>query len=186
MTESNSYSAAWVLLADDQPDVLKALRLLLKPEGYQVKTASSPVGVLETIRNHDFDVVLMDLNYVRGHTSGEEGLDLLSRIQQIDTTLPVVVMTAWSSIELAVEAMRHGARDFVSKPWKNERLMAVLHTQIELSRALRGHGPFSVPVFCEDLAGIERDVPLVGFGVLGRRIGGGNNTPFRSCPESDH
>jgi DNA-binding NtrC family response regulator len=109
----------------------------MKPEGYQIETASSPNGIIEAIRNHDFDVVLMDLNYVRGHTSGEEGLDLLSRIQQIDSTLPVVVMTAWSSIELAVEAMRRGARDFVPKPWKNERMLTILRTQIELSRALR-------------------------------------------------
>jgi DNA-binding NtrC family response regulator len=109
----------------------------MKPEAYKIETASSPTDIIEAIQNHDFDVVLMDLNYVRGHTSGEEGLDLLSKIQQIDSTLPVVVMTAWSSIELAVEAMRRGARDFVPKPWKNERLLAILHTQVELSRALR-------------------------------------------------
>lgn len=137
MGQPNSHSGAKVLIADDQPDVLKALRLLMKPEGYQIETASSPNGIIEAIRNHDFDVVLMDLNYVRGHTSGEEGLDLLSQIQQIDSTFPVVVMTAWSSVELAVEAMRRGARDFVPKPWKNERLLTILRTQIELSRALR-------------------------------------------------
>ena len=137
MAEPNSYSKAKVLIADDQPDVLKALRLLMKPEGYQIETASSPAGIIEAISHHDFDAVLMDLNYVRGHTSGEEGLDLLSRIQQIDNTLAVIVMTAWSSVELAVEAMRRGARDFVPKPWKNERLLAILRTQVELSRALR-------------------------------------------------
>ncbi|MHC4110075.1 MAG: sigma-54-dependent transcriptional regulator [Planctomycetota bacterium] len=137
MGQPNSHSGAKVLIADDQPDVLKALRLLMKPEGYQIETASSPNGIIEAIRNHDFDIVLMDLNYVRGHTSGEEGLDILSQIQQIDSTLAVAVMTAWSSIELAVEAMRRGARDFVPKPWKNERLLAILHTQVELSRALR-------------------------------------------------
>jgi DNA-binding NtrC family response regulator len=137
MEEQSSHSGTRVLIADDQPDVLKALRLLMKPEEYHIETASSPTGIIEAIRNHDFDVVLMDLNYVRGHTSGEEGLGLLSQIEQIDNTLPVVVMTAWSSIELAVEAMRRGARDFVPKPWKNERLLAILRTQVELSRALR-------------------------------------------------
>lgn len=126
-----------VLLADDQLSVLKALRLLLKSEGLEIETAASAALVLETIGRLDFDVVLMDLNYVRGNTSGQEGLDLLSKIQQIDSTLPVVVMTAWGSVELAVEAMRRGARDFVTKPWKNERLLAVLRTQIELGRALR-------------------------------------------------
>jgi len=126
-----------VLVADDQPDVLKALCLLLKPEGYQVETGSSAAGVIETVRDHDLDAVLIDMNFVRGSTSGQEGLDLLSRIQQLDSTLPVVVMTAWGSVELAVEAMRCGARDFVPKPWKNEHLLAVLRNQIELGRTLR-------------------------------------------------
>lgn len=137
MTKLNTSLAPKVLIGDDQPDVLKALRLLLKPEGYQVETTSSVVGVINAVKDYDFHVVLIDLNYVRGNTSGEEGLDLLSRIQQIDSTLPVVVMTAWSSVELAVEAMRRGARDFVPKPWENERLLAILRTQVELGRALR-------------------------------------------------
>lgn len=126
-----------ILIGDDQPDVLKALRLLLKPESYQIETASSTVGIINAIRAFDFDLILIDLNYLRGDTSGKEGLDLLFKIQQIDSTLPTVVMTAWSSIELAVEAMRRGARDFVPKPWENERLLAIIRTQIELSRALR-------------------------------------------------
>jgi DNA-binding NtrC family response regulator len=126
-----------ILVADDEVGVLKALRLLLKPEGYEVATASSAGSVLDAVREGDFDVVLIDLNYVRGRTSGQEGLDLLAKLQQIDSMLPVVVMTAWSSVELAVEAMRRGARDFVAKPWKNERLLSILRTQIELSRALR-------------------------------------------------
>jgi DNA-binding NtrC family response regulator len=126
-----------ILLADDQLGVLKALRLLLKGEGYEIETAASAGALLEAIRRQDFDVVLMDLNYVRGSTSGQEGLDVLSRIQQIDSTLPVVVMTAWGSVELAVEAMRRGARDFITKPWRNERVLAVLRTQLELGRALR-------------------------------------------------
>jgi DNA-binding NtrC family response regulator len=126
-----------ILLADDQLSVLKALRLLLKGEGYETETVASATAILEAIGRQDFDVVLMDLNYVRGSTSGQEGLDLLSKILQIDSTLPVVVMTAWGSVELAVEAMRRGARDFLTKPWKNERLLAILRTQVELGRALR-------------------------------------------------
>ncbi len=126
-----------VLIADDQPDVLEALRLLLKAEGYQSELVSSPAGVLNALDAREFDVVLIDLNYARDTTSGQEGLDLLSRIQALDSTLPVVVMTAWSSVKVAVEAMRRGARDFIQKPWENERLVSILRTQIELSRALR-------------------------------------------------
>jgi DNA-binding NtrC family response regulator len=126
-----------LLIADDQRDVLEALRLLLKPEGFLLETATSPAGVLDALTTHDFDAVLIDLNYARDTTSGEEGLDLLSRIQTIDSTLPVIVMTAWGSVELAVEAMRRGARDFVQKPWENARLLATLRTQIELGSALR-------------------------------------------------
>jgi DNA-binding NtrC family response regulator len=126
-----------VLIADDQPDVLEALRLLLKAEGYQIELVSSPAGVLASLDAREFDVVLMDLNYARDTTSGQEGLDLLSRIQALDSTVPVVVMTAWSSVKVAVEAMRRGARDFIQKPWENERLISILRTQIELSRALR-------------------------------------------------
>ena len=133
-TSSHEFS---ILVADDQPDVLKALRLLLRPEGFQIKTASSAVEIIDSVKAHDFDVILMDMNYVRGETSGQQGLDVLSSIRQIDDMLPVVVMTAWSSVELAVQAMRRGARDFIPKPWKNERLLTVLHTQIELGRALR-------------------------------------------------
>jgi DNA-binding NtrC family response regulator len=126
-----------ILIADDQVDVLKALRLLLRPEGYEMTTASSVEEIVDAINRNDFDVVLMDLNYIRGETSGKQGLDLLERIRQIDESLPLVVMTAWSSVELAVEAMRRGARDFIQKPWKNERLLSVLQTQVELGRALR-------------------------------------------------
>ena len=126
-----------VLIADDQADVIEALRLLLKAEGFQLETASSPAGVLAAVEAREFDVALIDLNYARDTTSGEEGLNLLSRIQSIDPTLPVVVMTAWGSVEVAVEAMRRGARDFVQKPWDNARLLAIIRTQIELSQALR-------------------------------------------------
>src|SRR5262245_44988701 len=126
-----------ILIADDQADVLAALSLLLKGERFQIESASSPEGVLRIIDTHDFDVVLMDLNYARDTTSGSEGLDLLSRIRAADPTLPVVVMTAWGSVDLAVEAMRRGARDFIQKPWDNARLLAVLRTQVELAEALR-------------------------------------------------
>jgi DNA-binding NtrC family response regulator len=126
-----------VLAADDQPDVLEALRLLLKPEGFLLETAESPAGVLAAAESRELDVVLMDLNYTRDTTSGREGMDLLARLQVLDPSLPVVVMTAWGSVDVAVEAMRRGARDFVQKPWENARLVATLRTQAELARALR-------------------------------------------------
>src|SRR5712671_6015788 len=126
-----------ILIADDQPDVLEALRFLIKGEGYQAVSVNSPASVIDEVESRDFDAVLMDLNYTRDTTSGQEGLDLLHRIQMLDTTLPVIVMTAWGSVELAVEAMRRGARDFIQKPWDNARLSAILKTQIELGRALR-------------------------------------------------
>jgi DNA-binding NtrC family response regulator len=126
-----------VLLADDQADIRDALRLLLKNEGYETQPASSPVEALAAIESREFDAVLMDLNYTRDTTSGQEGLDLLSRIQIVDSTLPVIVMTAWSSIDVAVEAMRRGARDFLQKPWENTRLLSILSTQIDLRQALR-------------------------------------------------
>src|SRR6266487_3622427 len=126
-----------VLLADDQADIRDALRLLLKREGYETQGVASPAEALSAIESREFDAVLMDLNYARDTTSGQEGLDLLTRIQMLDSTLPVVVMTAWSSIEVAVEAMRRGARDFVQKPWENTRLLSILRTQIDLRQALR-------------------------------------------------
>ncbi|MEJ7709989.1 MAG: response regulator [Pyrinomonadaceae bacterium] len=128
---------ARILIADDQTDVLEALRLLLKPEKYEIVAATSPQGFFHEIGRGSFDVALVDLNYTRDTTSGQEGLDLLSRVKTIDATLPVVVMTAWGSVELAVEAVRRGARDFVQKPWDNARLLSILRTQIDLSRALR-------------------------------------------------
>jgi len=126
-----------ILIADDQRDVLEALRLLLKGEGYESETVSSPAAALAALEARDYDAVLMDLNYARDTTSGQEGLDLLARIQRLDGTLPVVVMTAWGTVDLAVEAMRRGARDFVQKPWENARLLTTLSTQIALGRALR-------------------------------------------------
>jgi DNA-binding NtrC family response regulator len=126
-----------ILIADDQADVLAALRLLLKAERFEIQTAASPASVLKAIDSQELDVVLIDLNYTRDTTSGSEGLDLLTRIQAADPSLPVVVMTAWGSVDLAVEAMRRGARDFIQKPWENARLLTVLRTQVELAQALR-------------------------------------------------
>jgi DNA-binding NtrC family response regulator len=126
-----------VLIADDQQDVLEALRLLLKGEGCEVQSVTSPSAVVRAIEAHDFDVVVIDLNYSRDTTSGREGLDLLTRIRAIDEALPVVVMTAWSSVDLAVEAMQKGARDFVQKPWENARMITIIRTQAELHRSLR-------------------------------------------------
>lgn len=129
--------AARLLIADDQADVRAALQLLFKGEGFQTEVAPSPARVIDALKSQDFALLLMDLNYARDTTSGQEGLDLLCRIQSLDSTMPVVVMTAWGNIELAVEAMRRGARDFVQKPWENARLLSIVHTQIELSQALR-------------------------------------------------
>jgi DNA-binding NtrC family response regulator len=128
-----------ILVADDQPDVLEALRMLLKAEGYQIETVKSPSAVLKAVETRDFSLVLMDLNYARDTTSGEEGLDLLKKIQTIDSSLPVVVMTAWASVDVAVEAMRRGAKDFVTKPWENPRLVAIVRNQIELGHAVRAY-----------------------------------------------
>ncbi len=132
-----TYSPIRILIADDQPDVLEALRLLLKAEGYDIETAASPAAVVRAVEQREFDAVVMDLNYTRDTTSGREGLDLLVRLQAIDGTLPVVVMTAWGSVDLAVEAMRRGARDFVQKPWENDRLLTIVRTQVDLGRALK-------------------------------------------------
>jgi len=126
-----------ILVADDQADVLEALRLLLKSEGFQIETAKSPAIVLRAIEAREFSLVIMDLNYARDTTSGQEGFELLSRIQTLDSSLPVVVMTAWATVELAVEAMRRGAKDFITKPWDNPRLVATVSTQLELGSAMR-------------------------------------------------
>jgi DNA-binding NtrC family response regulator len=126
-----------VLVADDQPDVREALRLLLKAEGYSIETVSSPAALLAAVQSSDWDAVLLDLNYARDTTTGREGLELVSQLQSLDATLPAIVMTAWGSVEKAVEAMRRGARDFIEKPWDNARLLATMRTQVELGRALR-------------------------------------------------
>lgn len=126
-----------ILIADDQIDVLEALRLLLKPEGYDIETVPSPDDVVRSLDKREYDALIMDLNYTRDTTSGQEGLDLLTKVQEIDPMLPVVVMTAWGTVNLAVEAMRRGARDFLTKPWENERLVSIVRTQLNLSNALK-------------------------------------------------
>ena len=128
-----------VLIADDQPAVLDALRLLLKEEGWRVVTAARPVEILKAVEHDALDAVVMDLNYARDTTSGKEGLDVLARVRALDATLPVIVMTAYGSVQGAVEAMRRGAADYIEKPWDDERLVAILRTQIELSRARRAN-----------------------------------------------
>jgi DNA-binding NtrC family response regulator len=126
-----------VLIADDQPDILDALKLLLGGEGYDVTAAASPGELVKSVEQAEFDVALIDLNYTRDTTSGQEGFALLERLKSIDPTLPVLVMTGWSSVAGAVEAMRRGARDYIEKPWDDEKLAAAVHTQLELRRALR-------------------------------------------------
>ncbi len=131
-TEEEPYK---LLVADDQPHILEALRLLLKPEGYQLEMVRMPALVLEALAHDSFDGVLIDLNYTRDTTSGKEGMDLVTQIRELDAQLPIVVMTAWGNIDLAVEAMRRGAGDFIQKPWENARLLTVLRTQMELHRS---------------------------------------------------
>jgi DNA-binding NtrC family response regulator len=126
-----------ILIADDQRDVLEALRILLKGEGYQTDAVTSLAGIFNALEKKDYALLMMDLNYTRDTTSGQEGLEVIPKIQEIDNTLPIVVMTAWATIDLAVEAMKRGARDFVPKPWDNERLLTIVRTQVELAGALR-------------------------------------------------
>jgi DNA-binding NtrC family response regulator len=128
-----------ILIADDQQDIIDALRLLLADDGYDVTAARSPAEALERLEASDFDLAILDLNYTRDTTSGQEGFDLMERIRALDPALPVLVMTAWSSIAGAVEAMRRGARDYIEKPWDDDKLLAAARTQVELRRAVRGN-----------------------------------------------
>jgi DNA-binding NtrC family response regulator len=137
MSETRAAEAPRVIVADDQQDVLTAMRLLLRNDGMQVTTVSSPAGLLEAVRSESFDVAVIDLNYARDTTSGREGLDLLPQIHAVDATLPVIVMTAWGTIDVAVEAMRRGARDFLEKPWDNHRVLALVRNQVSYSREVR-------------------------------------------------
>ena len=126
-----------ILIADDQLDVLEALRLMLKAEGFQIETARSVAAILSLVETRELDAILMDLNYTRDTTSGREGLDLIPKIAALEPNLPIIVMTAWGSVDSAVEAIRNGAWDFIEKPWDNARLMTTLRTQLELGRAVR-------------------------------------------------
>ena len=172
---------ARVLVADDQPHVLDALQLLLKNHGYRTEAVAHPHSVLQALRSTEFDLVLMDLNYTRDTTAGGEGLELVSQIRAIDQDLPLVVMTAWSSVDLAVEAMQRGASDFVQKPWHNGELLAKLEAQVErghhLRRAQRQHSdelreareiqrnllPKNIPPVRDyEIAGITQPVRFVG------------------------
>src|SRR5690606_9419617 len=134
---NDSRGLSRILIADDQRDVLGALQLLLKGEPFAVETAASPAAVLAAVGKSAFDALLIDLNYTRDTTSGREGLELLEAVRQLEPELPVIVMTAWGTIDLAVAAMRAGASDFIEKPWDNQRLLSVLRNQVELGRALR-------------------------------------------------
>jgi sigma-B regulation protein RsbU (phosphoserine phosphatase) len=126
-----------ILIADDQPDILDALRLLLKGHGYATQGVNSPADLLEALARGQFDLLLMDLNYARDTTSGQEGLDLLSLLRENENLPPVVVMTGWATVGLAVEAMQRGVADLVEKPWTNTRLLEILQKQIALGRERR-------------------------------------------------
>ncbi len=165
-------AAPRILIADDQPDVLEALRLLLKPEGYVTEQANSPAAALALLDSREFDGAIIDLNYARDTTSGAEGLELLSAIQGRDPLMPVIVMTAWGSVDIAVEAMRRGARDFIQKPWENARVLAIVGTQMELGRALRTARKLEAedrvlravdrPVFIAESPGMKQVLRIVG------------------------
>jgi DNA-binding NtrC family response regulator len=137
MTDPRKSEKIRVLVADDQPHILEAVELLLSPQGIHVDCVRSPQLLLEALGQSDYDVLLIDLNYTRDTTSGKEGLDLLARIQEVDNRMPVIVMTAWGNIDLAVESIKRGARDFIQKPWENERLVSLIRVHAELHQALR-------------------------------------------------
>ena len=164
-----------LLIGDDQPHILEALELLLKTEGYFLETARSPSLVLDCLASSEIDGILIDLNYTRDTTSGREGLDLLAAIRARDSRIPVVVMTAYANVDLAVEAMRRGANDFIQKPWDNPRLLTVLRTQIDLHRAqkraewleaenrvLRAGAPETAPDFIAQAPSMYPVVDLMG------------------------
>ncbi|MBP6704861.1 MAG: SpoIIE family protein phosphatase [Vicinamibacteria bacterium] len=134
----NSAAAVTVLVADDQADIRTSLHLALKCAGFDAQMADSPEAVLTAVARQQFDVVLMDLNYTRDTTSGGEGLDLLPRLKSLDHDLPVVAMTAWATIDLAIEAMRRGAGDFVLKPWDNATLVRTVRAQAQVRRDRNG------------------------------------------------
>jgi DNA-binding NtrC family response regulator len=126
-----------VLIADDQPDILEALRLLLKGHGYVTEAVTSPAALFAAVSQNGFDLILMDLNYARDTTSGREGIDLLARLKATEDAPPIVVMTGWATVGLAVEAMQQGVGDFVEKPWVNSRLLEILQKQVQIGRERR-------------------------------------------------
>jgi phosphoserine phosphatase RsbU/P len=136
-TVSMATTPTRILIADDQPDVLSALRLLLKGQGYETEAVSSPAELLVALSAREFDLLLMDLNYARDTTSGREGLDLLSHLKELEDAPAIVVMTGWATVGLAVEAMQYGVADFVEKPWTNSRLLEILQKQVALGRDRR-------------------------------------------------
>jgi phosphoserine phosphatase RsbU/P len=137
-------SPARILVADDQTDILEALRLLLKQEGYEVETVTSPELILQALRARTFDLLLMDLNYSRDTTSGQEGINTVSRVRTLDRLLPIIAMTAWGDIELAVEAMQKGVGDFILKPWDHTRLLNMVRSQIRQGQALQRNGALNL------------------------------------------
>src|SRR5277367_3867949 len=137
LTNETGPIQASILIADDQPDVLEALRLLLKGHGYVTEAVTSPAALVDAIARREFDLVLMDLNYARDTTSGREGLDVLTKLKASETAPPIVVMTGWATVGLAVEAMQRGVGDFVEKPWVNTRLLEILKRQIDIGRERR-------------------------------------------------
>jgi phosphoserine phosphatase RsbU/P len=137
MAATRLETSARVLVADDQPDVLEALRWLLTGEGYEPEFVSSTPAVMERLREQPFDLLLMDLNYTRDTTSGREGLELIPQVRAHDPSMPIVVMTGWGSVDTAVEAMRRGARSFVQKPWEDVALLEILHREISDARATK-------------------------------------------------
>jgi sigma-B regulation protein RsbU (phosphoserine phosphatase) len=164
-----------VLVCDDQPDVLHALQLLLKGQGYEAVTVDSPRALLREARSDDFDLILADLNYTRDTTSGEEGLDLLAGLESQGNTTPVIVMTAWGSIDLAVEAMRRGACDFVQKPWDNERVLAAIRKQADSERGRRSELEIAATVqqkLFPRAARQLRTIDYAGHCVAARGVGG--------------
>src|SRR5687768_13404390 len=137
MVATRPQTARRVLVADDQPDVLEALRWLLTGEGYEPQFVSTTDAVMERLRAEPFDLLLMDLNYSRDTTSGREGLELIPRVRAHDAAMPIVVMTGWGSIDTAVEAMRRGAKSFVQKPWEDVTLLEILEREVADGRATR-------------------------------------------------
>jgi sigma-B regulation protein RsbU (phosphoserine phosphatase) len=191
--KSRTSSTARILIADDQPDVVEALRLLLKGEGYEAEGVSSPAAALQAIATQDFDLLLLDLNYTRDTTSGLEGLDLLSRIKASGNVVPIVVMTAWGSVELAVEAMHRGVGDFVLKPWNNSQLLQILQAQLEQGasrrRQLQAEEREREDVEAVQRGFLPKEIPqMAGFAISGAwlpaRVVGGDYFDIHAFSES--